>query len=601
VNQLPYHVGQNLYDAHGQISRDCPAIYLWLDAISISQTDTAEKNNQVGLMGRIFSSAENVFCWLGREDQHTLRAVEFMKLIYEMLGRVVAAGSDLRSALQLHIEDERAISLMRETSNGRLPIEGPPPSRAHWQAFLDLCKRRYFTRLWIVQEYGLAKDPVFLCGSHSFSWRILSLTSMYATIGLWVGEFLTKYGLDGSPVKTLNAISAASLRGWDMDAYRQTHLQRKNITADSQTPYLILTHALAMSPMFRAFDAHDRIYALLGLALYRTRPPGMLPIQPRYETNVSILFREVASVLTLGLPTLMCLAIVEDRTVRKTPDLPSWVPDFNLQEDRGSGSNTFAKLCAGVRPDLPGVLSRSIDGSRLSLQGTFVDSIEEYANPMPTGRYHYPRSTLRRILELVQCLPLVYEHTAQDRLEALWRTLVWDMDQHTDSRAAAMTGECFPQWLGKSLVRHSGGDDLNWDADETRALTELLLSMIEHSTYADSYLAQSPLAELRAGKTHLFEMKKQQEFDLRADVFLKRCHFPCRKLMRTSTNYLGLCLPSAERGDQVWILSGGRLPVILRPLPESDTCEYLGEAFVHGISFGEYLQREPTFRVVTLV
>jgi hypothetical protein len=68
-----------------------------------------------------------------------------------------------------------------------------------------------------------------------------------------------------------------------------------------------------------------------------------------------------------------------------------------------------------------------------------------------------------------------------------------------------------------------------------------------------------------------------------------------------ATTYLGLCLPSAERGDQVWILSGGRLPVILRPLPESDTYEYLGEAFVHVISFGEHLQRDPMFRMVTLV
>jgi hypothetical protein len=39
---------------------------LWIDFISINQTDNSEKNVQVRMMGRIFSAAKKAVIWLGR-------------------------------------------------------------------------------------------------------------------------------------------------------------------------------------------------------------------------------------------------------------------------------------------------------------------------------------------------------------------------------------------------------------------------------------------------------------------------------------------------------------------------------------------------------
>jgi hypothetical protein len=40
---------------------------LWIDAICIHQAHVSERNHQVGLMGEIYSKAENVVVWLGSD------------------------------------------------------------------------------------------------------------------------------------------------------------------------------------------------------------------------------------------------------------------------------------------------------------------------------------------------------------------------------------------------------------------------------------------------------------------------------------------------------------------------------------------------------
>jgi hypothetical protein len=42
-------------------------VTLWIDQICINQEDNAEKESQVGLMGRVYSSASQVIVWLGPE------------------------------------------------------------------------------------------------------------------------------------------------------------------------------------------------------------------------------------------------------------------------------------------------------------------------------------------------------------------------------------------------------------------------------------------------------------------------------------------------------------------------------------------------------
>jgi hypothetical protein len=61
-----------------------------------------------------------------------------------------------------------------------------------------------------------------------------------------------------------------------------------------------------------------------------------------------------------------------------------------------------------------------------------------------------------------------------------------------------------------------------------------------------------------------------------------------RKIISTKRGYIGLATEAVAAGDVVCILLGGRMPVILRP--NGGNYQFLCEAYVHGLMFGEVLK-----------
>lgn len=60
-----------------------------------------------------------------------------------------------------------------------------------------------------------------------------------------------------------------------------------------------------------------------------------------------------------------------------------------------------------------------------------------------------------------------------------------------------------------------------------------------------------------------------------------------RALITTHSGQLGLAPSSVQKGDEVWILAGSNSPSILRRTPVSGEYELVGQAYVHGIMYGE--------------
>ncbi|KAF7670893.1 hypothetical protein GT037_011021 [Alternaria burnsii] len=111
---------------------------IWIDAICINQEDVEERNHQVQVMKRIYSSAKCVNCWLGHDADQKPPA--------SRLG--VSPVTDLWYL--------------------RRPID--KRSRQLEQAE-HLVKAEYWTRMWIVQEFLLAKDLTLLVGKHKLSYH----------------------------------------------------------------------------------------------------------------------------------------------------------------------------------------------------------------------------------------------------------------------------------------------------------------------------------------------------------------------------------------------------------------------------------------------
>jgi hypothetical protein len=65
-----------------------------------------------------------------------------------------------------------------------------------------------------------------------------------------------------------------------------------------------------------------------------------------------------------------------------------------------------------------------------------------------------------------------------------------------------------------------------------------------------------------------------------------------RALFNADAGYVGSCPRDCQEGDEVWIVKGGRVPYVLRPVEGTEgVFTFAGDCYVHGIMEGEYFQK----------
>ncbi|KAE8343411.1 heterokaryon incompatibility protein-domain-containing protein [Aspergillus arachidicola] len=107
---------------------------LWVDAICINQNDLDEKNKQIPLMRTIYAQANRVIIWLGEAFQDGDKALETIRDLAE---RKAMSGKGADTKL----------------------------SRSNRESCLKLLQRKWFRRIWVLQEAGVARSIEIMCGS----------------------------------------------------------------------------------------------------------------------------------------------------------------------------------------------------------------------------------------------------------------------------------------------------------------------------------------------------------------------------------------------------------------------------------------------------
>jgi hypothetical protein len=69
-------IGLNLDHALRRLRYQDKERILWVDALCINQANVSERNHQVHLMGRIYSSATTVVIWLASGDEADVEAIQ---------------------------------------------------------------------------------------------------------------------------------------------------------------------------------------------------------------------------------------------------------------------------------------------------------------------------------------------------------------------------------------------------------------------------------------------------------------------------------------------------------------------------------------------
>ncbi|KAI3399514.1 hypothetical protein diail_6536 [Diaporthe ilicicola] len=251
----------NLRDALYHLRHESSPRRLWIDAVCINQYDTDEKMRQVMLMAEIYARCTSVVIWLGKPGPHSQLGLEILAFLPNSEQRI---GSD--SAPWDHL-----------------------PSGEVAAALGDILGRRYFERLWVVQEAALATHIKMHVGRMCIEWsnraqtrRFLARIKMAELSPSWQSSDDLRR-VDFRPMRELLEQSLAAEA-------------RRNGTVE--VPSLLdVVHSIRHR---QVADPRDRIYGVISLVT----PAEVAGLVPDYSLSWEETYRTSPTFRLPYLPTI---------------------------------------------------------------------------------------------------------------------------------------------------------------------------------------------------------------------------------------------------------------------------------------------------------
>ena len=574
VNGIRTIVGPNLFEflkARAE-PRSQPSRAIWTDALCLNQDDEDEKKVQVPLMDQIYHGAKTVVIWLGPGTKETDKAME--------------RATDLGARL------ERLEGKVRLNPERLTEIEGlnlPDKTDALWIGLGQLCRRDWWERTWVIQEAVLAQSlPVLMCGNYAVGWREFDL-------------LLT--GLMDTDLKNVCLKAAGyDLRQDTSDGFTTTSQisrARQWIARHGSYPFLPL---LQMTRLKGCGVDVDRIFGTLGMVPSELRDafkqqkfvdypsPQWLGPNIRNQAGNYELFIKVAKyyfpydfqLLTLS------MAASQERPAR----LPTWCPNWNSPQPYthfGGVQSYHAGFTIGAIRRATVYTSTFSD--RIVVSGFRVDVVDKVVEGFFTWSQKQEEWTgehgcaAKLTSWSTECLKLAQEvYSDESFSDAYWRTLTGN--KKSDAREVSSKLEDF--WLHGCI---------SW---------------------------RSAIKAYTAGMTP--EWKEGEELIVRNFQGYIEAASKGRKFFSTKDGRIGLGPPNIQSGDIVSVLLSGGPAFILRYAsevsvrtvdaaaeeltkqlsrvskaelnePQSDLFQQtpanlIGDAYVHGIMYGEGLSME---------
>ncbi|KAK6591799.1 HET domain protein [Botrytis cinerea] len=220
IDEKPLLVTANLHAALLQLRDRTFERIIWVDAICINQKDEEEKSHQIGLMAKIFGLADRVIVYLGEAADDSDQALKIIR----------------------GVEDE---------------FMDPSSSKENEKRILELLKRPWFQRIWVLQEVGLARRILIMCGSA----RINGYTFCS---GIGKLRFLDENYLN---LQSLVRPTIYLIRG---------AIFRPEYTFDLLSD-ISLGELMDMYHSHKATISHDKVYALLSMSSDGLNSADLLP------------------------------------------------------------------------------------------------------------------------------------------------------------------------------------------------------------------------------------------------------------------------------------------------------------------------------------
>ncbi|CAM1506069.1 Fc.00g057100.m01.CDS01 [Cosmosporella sp. VM-42] len=507
---------------------------LWIDALCINQLDIAERAEQVGHMRDIYSRASSVLVFLSPESIPFDVGLRFLEQA------AARPEAHYEPSLYPHIIVD-GLDAQSETLRDSVIAFFAAP---------------WWTRVWTVQEFVLARRVVFQCGQRCIDGpQVLAAfrnLREHETGCCWSARRAS----DGN---ARGYLDVPSLPNGGLSLFHATlRLDNLQVMVNSDEDGMSdMLMALCLFRTRNCSNHRDRIFGMLGLNF---KNGGISEgIKTDYTIPTAMLFENATTSIIQQSNTLDVLShILRTSGVHeKTPELPSWVPDWNASLEESFHLIYLERI------------------SRVNLYNASGHMKLAWQLESP-GKVATKALFIGNVWKTVPGYPRTTEALSGKKLLDQWGSI---------ARYCSNT----PQFLGEEDQSSNGAGFQN-----------LLSGSLTLQDWEQDSLNYSKAYE---AWYHWFthdepgSLSPETRHDARKFDNLVQQTCLGRVCFSTEDGQIGFAPEVTRKGDVVVIIPGGKTPYLLRKTqPQSrdvestNTYEVLGDAYIHGAMSGEKIR-----------
>ncbi|PCD31450.1 hypothetical protein AU210_011102 [Fusarium oxysporum f. sp. radicis-cucumerinum] len=570
----------------------------WADGLCINQSDMAEKEVQVSLMGIIYSSAMRVLCDIGEETENIALVLEAIERYWK---RNIRHGFVMGQGDSMILSGESTAKLMGipyptdEEADAIEDVEGD-----EWPArYLELISAPWFHRLWVVQEFVLGRDVVMVVGRRHIPWGQLWAGSVWykGVEWPWDSAEYTNEDLTGLFMSYNAMCLVRSCRLIDLNTPhgREFHNTVKLLLCGVEMNQANLPMCMVFFCSHGCTVPRDRYFGILGMVDEDDKEKA-LSLRPDYTSpmrDITMRFWKYALQTDSGGELMLCAGLPG-----RAEEYPSWIRDLSAPKPLnhiwiGAPLSTAWHAAGGPARTWSVDFSKD-DTDQCFVQGYHIDDITDKSPNGASDPFNFVSMT-RWMEEAFNFFAgtetsdgdsnALYPLTADPVREAALKVV---MDYNKQDTMSPDDKE-FEDMLriGLSLPRVAFSEHAKEETAEEEITGEKL---VEEKT------TEGETTEEESTEEETIEEKIISEFEdeilTLQELFLRVHKTRGLGYYKTGKGLFALLPKETCVGDSVWILKGCRLPVVLRPsISHRGSHEFVGGGYVYGIMNGEMLEK----------